>query len=330
MQRFKNILLVCDNDSIHDALVEKAIWLAAKNSARITLLDIMDAPASELARFFSALPGRGNATLEHELKEHHRHRLGLLAEKFRAAGIETQQIILEGIGFIEIIKRVLTHNHDLVMKGVSAAVSDSLFFASSDMHLLRKCPCPVLLMKKARRRQHARVLAAVDPDPGEWQRDALNTLIMDLATSLSEADDSELHVVNAWEFAAESTLRHSGFARIPGEEVDRLSRAERKRKKANLDLLLEGYAIADRKRQVHLLKGEARKIIPEFARRKRAELIVMGTVGRTGVQGFFIGNTAEEILSQVECSVLAVKPPGFESPVKADTPANTDMTVPAP
>jgi len=46
----------------------------------------------------------------------------------------------------------------------------------------------------------------------------------------------------------------------------------------------------------------------------------MGTVGRTGIQGFFIGNTAEEILNQVECSVLAVKPPGFQTPVP-DEPA---------
>ena len=43
----------------------------------------------------------------------------------------------------------------------------------------------------------------------------------------------------------------------------------------------------------------------------------MGTVGRTGIPGFFIGNTAEGILTQVNCSVLTVKPVGFESPVKA-------------
>ena len=42
----------------------------------------------------------------------------------------------------------------------------------------------------------------------------------------------------------------------------------------------------------------------------------MGTVGRTGIRGLFIGNTAEAILNQVKCSVLAVKPSGFETPVR--------------
>jgi nucleotide-binding universal stress UspA family protein len=41
----------------------------------------------------------------------------------------------------------------------------------------------------------------------------------------------------------------------------------------------------------------------------------MGTVARTGISGFVMGNTAETILSQIDCSVLAIKPPGFETPV---------------
>jgi len=45
------------------------------------------------------------------------------------------------------------------------------------------------------------------------------------------------------------------------------------------------------------------------------DLMIMGTVARTGIPGFFIGNTAESILSQIDCSVLTIKPPGFVSPV---------------
>ena len=48
------------------------------------------------------------------------------------------------------------------------------------------------------------------------------------------------------------------------------------------------------------------------------DLVVMGTVTHTGIAGFFIGTTAEDVLRQVDCSVLTVKPEGFESPVRLD------------
>ena len=45
-------------------------------------------------------------------------------------------------------------------------------------------------------------------------------------------------------------------------------------------------------------------------------LIIMGTVGRTGIPGFIMGNTAETILNRIDCSVLAIKPDGFVTPVR--------------
>jgi len=41
----------------------------------------------------------------------------------------------------------------------------------------------------------------------------------------------------------------------------------------------------------------------------------MGTVARTGIPGLIIGNTAESILSDIDCSLLAVKPEGFVTPI---------------
>jgi nucleotide-binding universal stress UspA family protein len=67
---------------------------------------------------------------------------------------------------------------------------------------------------------------------------------------------------------------------------------------------------------LHFIKGDAANVIPQLAYEQHMELIVMGTVGRTGLPGLIIGNTAEEILSQADCSVLTVKPEGFKTPVK--------------
>jgi universal stress protein E len=66
---------------------------------------------------------------------------------------------------------------------------------------------------------------------------------------------------------------------------------------------------------MHLLKGEPEEVISEVAENLDVELVVMGTVSRSGLAGFLIGNTAERILQSLDCSVLAVKPQGFVSPV---------------
>ena len=66
---------------------------------------------------------------------------------------------------------------------------------------------------------------------------------------------------------------------------------------------------------MHLLQGDAKQAIPEVVKKLGVELVVMGTVARTGIPGFVIGNTAESILNQLECSVLALKPEGFVSPI---------------
>ncbi len=63
------------------------------------------------------------------------------------------------------------------------------------------------------------------------------------------------------------------------------------------------------------MKGTASKAITSFSEAVEADLIVIGTVGRTGIPGLIIGNTAENVLQTTSASVLAVKPSGFVSPV---------------
>jgi universal stress protein E len=50
----------------------------------------------------------------------------------------------------------------------------------------------------------------------------------------------------------------------------------------------------------------------------QADLIVMGSMGRSGLAGIFMGNTAERVLRRWQGSVFVVKPLGFISPVVLD------------
>ena len=156
-------------------------------------------------------------------------------------------------------------------------------------------------------------MAAVDPAPSDEVKNALNTKIMELATSLARIEGSELHIVHAWTLYGELTLEAS--EEVSKRDLTMLARETRKSHKSQLANLVEKHAPDNPNDRIHLLKGNAKILIPALAKRKRIELIVMGTVNRTGLAGFFIGNTAEKVLQQVDCSVLTVKPDGFVSPV---------------
>lgn len=86
-------------------------------------------------------------------------------------------------------------------------------------------------------------------------------------------------------------------------------------KRDRLDALLSHYGMGVDDLTVHLVHGEPAPSIRELSTKLGADLIVMGTVGRSGIPALIIGNTAEEVLQTTQASVLAVKPDGFVSPV---------------
>ena len=194
-------------------------------------------------------------------------------------------------------------------------------FGSDDLHLLRKCPCPVWMIKPRLSGTFGCIVVAVDVDDGYSSdeiegRRALNRQLMEMATSLALAEFAELQVVHAWEAIGEGVMR-SGFMGTDEESVKGYVKAVERHHGENLHTLMR--QTADRlgpeatrylKPNAPLGNGWARKEIPALIRELRADLLVAGTVARTGVSGLLMGNTAEMILTQIDCSVLAAKPGG--------------------
>ena len=53
--------------------------------------------------------------------------------------------------------------------------------------------------------------------------------------------------------------------------------------------------------------------ILQMARELGADLIVMGTQGRTGLDRLILGSTAESVLARADCPVMVVKAPRHAS-----------------
>ncbi|MCP4043759.1 MAG: universal stress protein [Gammaproteobacteria bacterium] len=320
MKRFKNILFVTEPTARDGLAFDRVVTLAEGNQARLTVVSLLEgAPAGDLfaARGVSAHRLHGAM-----VDKRQRHLDELIAPV--SSRIDVHAKVLIGTHFLAIIREVLRNQRDLVMKASSEdAGIGARVFGSTDMHLLRKCPCPVWLMLPGKSAPYRRIFTAIDFDPynrttGE---EALNRQILEMAASLALSEFAELHIVHAWRAFGESEL-NSGFADVQQEEVDAYVARECRIHETCLYRAMEEFldsagksAMDYLKPQAHLNKGWAHQVIPELATELQADLIVMGTVARTGVPGLIIGNTAEAILNRVHCSILVIKPDGFVTPV---------------
>ncbi|MDY0039619.1 MAG: universal stress protein [Desulforhabdus sp.] len=307
MKLFRNILYVAEATADQASAVARAVSLAENNQADLTMIEVISPVADDY---------RADAIA------YHMRVLESLVGSYRDR-LKIQFEVLTGTVFLEVIRVVMRNSHDLVIKPVENPDFLKRLFGSDDMHLLRKCPCPVWLMKPPEKTTYSCILAAVDFDPLKTVavEQALNAQILDLAGSLALSDFASLHLVHAWEAVAEGVMHSRGQTTDKG--ISAYLEKEHDLHKKGLYLLSEELRArigADAydylAPQFHLPKGPPKRMIPALAAELQADLVVMGTVARTGISGFFIGNTAEAILDQLACSVLAVKPPGFTTPVR--------------
>ena len=85
--------------------------------------------------------------------------------------------------------------------------------------------------------------------------------------------------------------------------------------KRRLDAFLESVPVDRTSIQAHIAYGVPWKEITRMANHLSADLVAIGTVGRSGIRGVLLGNTAEKVLSTCDCSILTVKPDDFVSPI---------------
>lgn len=317
MKRFSNILFLVDDELDDTQALAQAVELAKSNQAQLTVVAVID--VSE--RDFRVLE-RDQRRLVEAMIAIRREDVENLVDACPSDGLEIKTEILIGKTYLEVIRNVIWAGRDLVIKSAEYLGSSPQALASTDMKLLRKCPCPVWEIRPSQQVYRV-IIAALDYQQGDAGAAALNRQLLEMSASLALANFAELHVVHAWQLPHESFLRspRSGLAK---QEVNAMVAKEEQQRRAWLTALIEeccgaqGTPVSDFVNPVvHLPEGNPSRIIPRLADELGAELVVLGTVARTGIPGVLIGNTAETILRQISCSVLTVKPKGFKSPVQA-------------
>lgn len=310
MKRFKKILVATDTRHDHHPIVEQAAEIAHYNRASLKIVDVVPAFS-----WFSRRVTEDHELMSELVAKEKKEKLAALAETVRGKGLEVESKVLTGKASVEITREVMLGEHDLVMavtKGKNSKVDGR--FGQTAMRLLRQCPSAVWLVTRESTPKFKHILGCVDTSSDYASDTELNDKVFEIAQSVSKYHDARFSMLHAWDLDDEAILGTRLTPELLGEYV----RDERRFREEKFDKFLQQHDSGSNAENVHLVKGETSKVISQFVNNNAVDLLVMGTIGRAGLTGMFIGNTAERILSKIYCSVLALKPNGFKGSIKAN------------
>ncbi|MCM2369857.1 universal stress protein [Aporhodopirellula aestuarii] len=322
MKRFQSILVYAGT-AHRDSAVTRAAQLALENKASLTLIDVVKPMPTVLGLMTDVAKPEEIETL---VAADRRRRLMEIASEISDIGLPIDVVVAVGDAATEITRQVLEAGHDLFVKNADSFSPTGRLFGSVGTSLLRICPCPVLLLKPEIHGEFDQVVAAIDVEACDGKHLDLNRKILDFAYSIAQQDKATLHIVAAWRLWMEDSMLHHAGA----DKVESMRREHASRVQKSLDELLQApFSKADDVK-VHLRQGSPAAVVRDVADEVEADLLVMGTVCRTGVAGLLIGNTAETVVSDINCSLLALKPDGFVSPVALSGSVSSKEDEPLP
>src|SRR2546425_3059936 len=212
-------------------------------------------------------------------------------------GEEFELIVDDGTPQALILNRAEEWGADLIIMGSHGQTSaaDALLGSVTDS-VIRHAHCPVLIVRRGG--SGRRILAGTDfSDP--------SLPAIEAAVDEAKRVGGELTVIHVldlvWAPAAYPALAFGGAPfNISAEELKELEVAATQR----LEESLKHFNVAG---ETLVTTGSAGAALIDVASERKADLVVVGTIGRTGLRRALLGSVAETVARRAPCSVLVVR-----------------------
>ncbi|HSI64538.1 MAG TPA: universal stress protein [Candidatus Saccharimonadia bacterium] len=275
-----------------------ALRLAKANQAKVTALHVMD---PTLADEIKVAHGYSDSGLH-----------AFMAERLRTfaafKGVATTESLTfefdTGPDFLTLVHWCNKLHAKLLVLGSRGRTHASHQIGAIAARCARQAPADVLLVREEMRHPFRHIVACVDFS--ETSADAVR-----LAAEVAQAEGSKLDCLYVNQTALALSLDYSGY--LPALEIPDSTTTphwEAELKKFRQPLIPP--SLAPRSRGVVSERVNVRDAIYEHVGQTGADLVVLGTRGSTGIRTLLMGTTAERIITHSPCSVLAVKPGGYE------------------
>lgn len=293
------ILVAADFSPYGAAALKQAVWLARKTGVSLVLTHVI--PDFSRSAYWGPQERQANQRKLHERSETEMRRMIV---DLNAMDLDVKFATIVGEPFVAITHAVQRHGYDLVLAGTRGSGKwEQFFVGSTAKRLIRKCPAAVWIVKAEHLVPPKVVLAATDFSDVSLKaaREGLQI------AQQSGAEFHLLHIVDSHDVP-------DVISQVPrGDSLRQEINQEATRR---MEEFLDSLAVDRTQIQSHLSWGTPWQEIRRISKHQAADLIVIGTVGRSGIKGLLLGNTAEKVLDTCDCSILTIKPDDFASPIE--------------
>jgi len=285
MSLYKKLFVVIDPTNEKQLALVRAADIAAKSKGKVTAFSAIYKPIEEMGDARSRKSGK--------LAEIRAWKTSVtaMAEPFTAKGLRvTHDCNWTSDWYSAVSRAALRANADLVIKSTFRhGKLQRLLHRTSDFTIMRHSPAPVLLVRDRKSFSGKSILAALDIESKDEGHIGLNNAVMKHAHMMAEFTGLPLHVIAAT--SAKPDFSHL----IEGEDLHPDG------KEATL-----AHAFGVERAHFHIVRGDAKRVIPERVNFLKADMVVLGVSKRGGAKGVLVGTTAQKILDKLDCDVLAV------------------------
>ncbi|MDP1930348.1 MAG: universal stress protein [Gammaproteobacteria bacterium] len=300
MKTIKKLLVVLDPDTDSDFIVQRARLFAEKYQASVLLFMCKPNALSPDSVNSSGLGGLFFKKQQKLFVEHYEKLLQVLRGEFAASKIKvTAEFSAARNGSDTILKKILDYKPDLTIKSIQEhSTLKNILITSTDWHLIKLSPYPLLLVKPREWEEGGSIIAAVDPMHVKAQQNQLDHLLLETTVQMSAA-------LNLVPMAFHSYLPDLGALFPKVLDAEDYIKEVRAKHRTKVEELASSHGIG--LEHIILARGDLVRSLTQSIKKNKANVLAIGALSRNMVERAIVGSTAEKILHDTPCDVLVMK-----------------------
>ena len=284
MDKYRKILVAFDGSESGTNALRESLKFAADENCKVTVISVIPPYEGDLSALWtnnirSSMEKQCSSALSEALKAAHKE------------GVAIETVCEEGEIYERIVDFAGTENYDLIVMGKKGlSLVERALVGSVTARVIGYSRQDVLVIPDGAKISWKKLLVATD---GSAYSEAAGKSAIEIAGQ----NNSEIKVLSVVDVTVEFMIR----AQEVYEEL--VTKA-----KSFANGIKEKALSAGVKAESLVRDGEVYKVIIDTAKEYQADMIVMGSLGRTGIKRLLMGSTAERVLGHASFPVLIVKP----------------------